>query len=357
VSWILFKFFTLSLLVFVPFSIHAEDSTGLQFSAVGDILSTQELGKNRADTRLLEVRGIELLVYGPIDHQFDGMISLAAHQYRGDFFVELHEAFVETSRLVPRWSFRLGQFFIRQGRLNPTHRHDWNFITAPIVQEQFWDNEGIADSGLEVRYLFSLPFYLELSGGVTSGWKFGHTHGFEGNAPKIPTHYSRLETFFEASSTLAAKAGLNYLGRKDSDRKRQHLAGLDFMLKRTRARDRIDLVESETWTRWSKVPESSDLTETGSFIYAQYALTRKLHLGVRADHLQNWGQLNLVGEKKTSSTSSVSLHTGYQVSEFSKFRLEGQRAWQSGATDIRSPEWKLSGQVLFFLGAHPAHEF
>lgn len=325
--------------------------SGLQFSAVADLVGQQEWGDNSSSSPWIEARGIEFMAYGPVDETFDALISAAAHKYRGDYFVELHEAFIESSRLVNSWDFKVGQFFIRQGRLNPLHPHDWNFVSIPASQEYFWDGEGIIDTGLEARYLLPTPFYLEWSGGLGSGWTFGHRHGDPGDKPKRPNLYTRLEHFTSFSESLGLKHAFNFFSRKDSDGIEAHLSGYDFILKKRASRFRQHLVESEIWTRYQKSPVEDGAWETAAYIYFQWALERRWNLGSRFDIRTNWEQSEKLQE------FSNWLNLSYHHSEFSLFRLELGREQSRNENQDFTTKWTLLTQIVFFLGAHPAHEF
>src|SRR5690606_7614345 len=83
------------------------------------------------------------------------------------------------------------------------HRHDWPFISAPKVHSEFFDQEGVADSGLEYSVLLPTPFFLDLTLGATNGWTYGHAHT-EGTKPRQPNQYVRLATYTD----LPAKGGM-----------------------------------------------------------------------------------------------------------------------------------------------------
>ena len=112
-----------------------------------------------ADNRL-EVRSVEASYYAPIDHNFDGFASLAAHYEGGETMFELHELVVSTSKLIPRSTVKVGQFFLGIGRLNRIHQHDWAFTSTPKVNETFFDKEGVFDTGLEYNWILPTKCYF-----------------------------------------------------------------------------------------------------------------------------------------------------------------------------------------------------
>jgi MFS family permease len=102
------------------------------------------------------------------------------------------------------------------GRLNQIHRHDWPFISAPRIHRELFGAESAIDSGFEVGSLLPSSFYLDLTAGVTSGFKFGHSHS-DGARPNVPTHYLRAATYNELPRGGGMQTGLNFLSRTLTD--------------------------------------------------------------------------------------------------------------------------------------------
>jgi hypothetical protein len=336
-------------------SVDASDTSGLKISAAADLVA--DFGwQDVAASQRLQARSVELLLYGPTDHLFQGMISVAAHPYDGEMNVGVHEAYISSSRLIPKARFRLGQFFLGVGRLNPLHQHDWPFITAPFVQREFFDGEGILDSGLEVAFLMPTSFYWDVSAGVTSGWRITHSHGDQGEAPSIPTHYLRSE-FFHSWGNGGVKTGLNYLGRKDASESWLWMLGADVTAKWRRGKVLSWLAQSEAWLRLQKPQTLKTTRELGAFVFLQKDIHESFFGGLRLDALSQLDLKNAQNESLMNIEWGLSPQLTYEASEFAKWRaayaLESR--YQEGvATSLGH---RLSLQAVFLLGAHPAHEF
>ena len=189
------------------------DGSGLRIGANADILGQAGLNNGNSASNQLQVREAEIVMYAPADHLFDGALSAAAHHEDGGFKFEVHEAYIGSTKLIPRSRFRVGQFFLGVGRLNQFHRHDWPFISAPRVQKDFFAEEAASDAGLEYSFLAPLPFYLDLTAGLTSGYGYGHFDG-DGAKPKVPTHYFRAVTF----AAFESGGGVQIGGKVRDDR-------------------------------------------------------------------------------------------------------------------------------------------
>jgi hypothetical protein len=211
-----FLFLCLLEIMLAVASVAQADSGGLQTSVAVDIVGNAFSREKGSPASKLNVREAELFLYAPIDHLFDGVLGIAAHQEKGAALFEIHEATIGSNKLIPWSRFRVGQYFLGVGKLNSVHRHDWPFTSAPKVHEEFFGKEGVDDTGIEYSVLPPLPVYLDLTIGVTNGWKYGHVHN-SGKEPKTPTHYLRLANFVGLPLDGGLQTGLNYLSRKDSE--------------------------------------------------------------------------------------------------------------------------------------------
>lgn len=325
------------------------DNAGLGISGAVDLyggfgLNSQASGPSQFDV----LREAELIVYSPADHLFDGRLGVAAHLEGGDYFLELHEAFISSTKLIPRSRIKAGQFFLGVGRLNQIHRHDWVFITAPASHTRFFDAEGVLDLGVEFGTLFPLPFYLDLTVGVTAGRKYGHVHG-AGAVPRVPTHYLRLVTYADLDPSTGVQVGLNYLGRVANDGTKKTMLGLDLVGKWRDNKRLAFLLQSELWYR-NEIPAGNAAErEFSAYLYPQYGFTEALYLGVRADLLTHF-------DANTLNLNFVPTLT-YKPSEFTTFRAAYNFQTSRRAGVLTSSAHYAELQAIFLLGAHPAHIF
>jgi hypothetical protein len=340
-------------LFLVTFAVLASgDPTGLQLSASADLVSQFNLYRSNASNRL-DVREAEIMVFAPIDHYFDGRLSLAAHYEAGELNFEVHETTIGSSKLIPRSRFRIGQYFLGVGRLNQFHRHDWPFITAPKVHRSFFGQEGLLDTGVEYSYLTPLPFYLDLTGGITNGWNLGHSHT-QGNPPRMPTHYLRAVTYFNLPWNGGTQIGLNYLGRTDNTGRQTLMTGFDITAKWNDNGKTTFLLQTEAWYRRNQSAGLQPETNWGFYIFPQAYIGYNLYFGPRIDYYTN-------GTDDVDPNAIFDFYivptVSWRPSEFSVFRLaynfmQTQLSGQS-ATNSSMIEF----QAVFILGTHPAHDF
>ena len=332
-----------------------QPGTGLQTSAAVDIVGQSGNAPESKSDRL-DIREAELSLFAPIDHLFDGTLTAAAHNDEGKSFFEIHEAFVGSTKLVPRSRFRLGQFLLGVGRLNQTHRHDWPFVSAPRIHRELFGSETAIDSGLEVGSLLPASFYLDLSAGVTSGWKFGHAHS-EGARPLVPTHYLRAATYLELPRSGGMQAGLNYLSRTDSSGAKRSYFGLDATAKWRQARILRTLLQTEIWYR-TLAPAAGETENTlGAYLYPQYGFDNNVSFGLRFDYYSVLTLKDATGNKVDNGSVAVVPTLTYKSSEFMTLRLAYTRDWTNNPGQATQETGLVEVQATFILGAHPAHDF
>lgn len=327
----------------------------MQTSVSVDLLSQVSL--DDSDQNRTNVREAEMLFYSPIDHLFDGMLNIAAHKEGGEYVFEIHEAYIGSSKLVPRTSFKIGKFLLGVGRLNQVHRHDWPFTEAPKSHREFFADESASDTGAELRFLLPTRRYMDLTVGVTDGYCYGHCH-VEGDRPKRPLFYLRPSVFFDQGGGSGILMGLNFLSRKNHTGVQTDLFGFDLVHK---VREGRNLKWKNQFEVFYENQSSSSLAtqeRLGAYFYTQRGLTENLSAGLRLDAFTDLSRkFESNGESRDNFDYGLVPQLTYASSEFSKIRFSYSHEIETlkGVSDIKNREFLL--QFVFFLGAHPAHDF
>lgn len=305
----------------------------------------------------VDVRSAEFMLYGPIDHIFDGTINFAGHSDAGEFIFGLHEGYVSSSKLIPSSRFRVGKFFLGLGRLNQFHQHDWQFTTAPKSHETFFADEGAADTGVEYSYVFPTEHFFEVTAGVTSGYCYGHCHG-AGKKPPRPLYYIHPVTFFEFSSQSGLQFGLSYLTRKDDLQVETHLGGFDLTFKKRHGKLLQWLLQTEAYYQDQGGGTSEALKQVGGYLLTQYGMHENWFLGLRLDAFSELSKkFQTTGERRKDLDYAIVPILTWKPSEFSTLRLSYTYDVNTtqGDEDIKNHLAQI--QFNFILGAHPAHDF
>lgn len=362
------KYFWFAFTIF--FSSFSLVKAQVNFSLTGDLVYEQGISEESAAKEKLNIRTAEFNAYGAIDQNWDGFFSMASHNEDGENIFEVHEIFVESSKLLPRTNLKIGQYFLGIGRLNRYHRHDWEFTNAPLVHKEFLSEEALFDTGAEFNILLPTNRPIEWTFGATTGTVLGHDHSSEEHShedehegeheeeehseDKDPTAYTRVSTFFDGGSGSGLELGASYLRRKEEGAD-VHLAGLDFTSKKRVGRIVDRLFQAEFWYQNEK--ENSSEEKMGFYLFAQKALGQNLFLGLRGDYYQNLSYRNDEDKKVDHIDYALTAQLTHRSSEFFHTRVSLAHTWESIDKNTMEKDTSALLQFVFFLGAHPAHNF
>lgn len=341
-------------------------SPNVNFSLSGDLVYDQGLNDESSAEEKFKIRSAEFIAYGAIDQTWDGVLTMVSHDLGGENIFEVHEIYVESTKLIPRSRLKIGQYFLGVGRLNRFHRHEWAFTEAPLVHEEFLSDEALFDTGAELGVLLPTSFLLDWTFGVTSGTTLGHGHeeghGHDGDEEEEeeehdenhPIFYTRLATFFDWGNNSGAELGTSFLRRKDEGAD-VSLVGLDFTAKK-RFGSRIEtLFQAELWYQNEK-EESSD-EQFGFYLFVDKSLTERLFIGFRADYFDLLSYKNEDDEKVSHRDYAFTTQLTHKNSEFFQTRLSVTHSWEEIAGSTAEKDTRALFQLVFFLGAHPTHNF
>ena len=312
-------------------------------------------GESGADEKLT-MRGAEAIFYAPVDFRWDGVMSIAAHEERGRTLFEVHELHISSSKLLPWSSLRVGQFFLSIGRLNRFHRHDWPFERAPKVQRTFFAEEGVFDTGVEYSLLLPFTYTFNLTAGVTSGYRYGHSHT-EGVKPRTPTHYMRFSGFAPFGVNSGVDVGVSYLGREDGHKRVFNLLGLDLTAKFKGFKKNRWLLQSELWYKREENALGDTSREVGVYIFNQFPWGDTTDIGFRFDGYKNLSKRDFKGEKINHIFYGGVVNATFASSEFAKIRTTLSHEFKREEGRTSEKDTRAGLQFVFILGSHPAHDF
>jgi hypothetical protein len=349
----------LSLIVCTATGTAKADGLGadLKTSVALDLVSALYTSESSDKGYKVDVRSAELMLYGPIDHLFEGVLNFAGHTESGEFFFEIHEAYVGSSKLVPSSRFRVGKFLLGLGRLNQFHQHDWHFTSAPMSHEIFFADESAADTGVEYTYLLPTDHFFEITLGVTNGYCYGHCHS-EGEKSGRPLMYLHPLTFFEFSSQSGLQLGLSYLTRRDSLQIETQLAGFDLVFKKRDGKRLTWLTQTEAYLQYQDSNTVAPIRKVGGYHLTQYGLSESWSLGLRLDLFSDLSQrFQTTGERRKDLDYALVPIATWKPSEFSTLRFSYTYSVDTTQGDADTKDHLAQIQFSYLLGAHPPHEF
>jgi hypothetical protein len=326
-----------------------------------DILHAQPFNDNR-DNELTEeksstdVRAAEMMFYGPIDYQFNGVLNFAAHQHQGEMESEIHEGFIQSSTFIPGHRLKFGKFFLAYGRLNQFHQHDWPITLAPRVHDEIFSFEGISQPGLEVAKTLNLPVYIDITMGIVDGKQWSHEHHHEEEdheenfTPSHPTFYIHPVTFFDFGQGQGLQLGASFLKRDDIEKRETEIKSLDITFKKRTGALLETLFQFELHSEYSY---EQKIKNEGLYLYGQISNDQNWFYGFQVDAFQNAETLQV---NNRGYDLAMGPSVTYKSSEFAQFR--GTLQWREHSEDPNHlNDMYFLFQTTFILGAHPAHEF
>lgn len=334
--------------------------------------------KNRGFT----AENIELTLGSVVDPYFRADAHIVLLIEDGETVVEVEETYLTTLALPHHLQLLAGQFFTRFGRLNPTHPHTWDWADQPVVNSRFFGPDGVRNPGMQLSYLFPLPFYLELAGSVQNAngetaVSFLSKEGEEiaGRIlPKREVHslgdllyLGRARASWDLSEAATLVLGSSALlgPNASGPRARTNIFGGDLYFKWRPARASFGwpffTVQTEAlWRNYqagefitpvSETLAATTLRDGGFYTQAAYGFTRRWVAGLRFDLARG----NDPTDPQRDHRWRGALDLTFYPSEFSKWRLQYDHDVAQHRSD--RPIHALFLQWEFLIGAHGAHKF
>lgn len=367
------------------------DATGRSYTldtmAAVDMVGAWDKNTPATTANQAMVRSGEVGFFSSIDHLADGVLLIAADNEGGSLVPAVEEAYLQMNgTLLPNTVIRIGQMHLDAGRLNSIHRHDWSFVTAPLVHRQLLGEEALANTGAEFRVLMPWSFWQELTVGFYNGHGYGSTidNGSPRSTPMVNLH---LKQFIPISAEWGSQFGVSYLrwNPETDPRKVSQQVGLDYYLKYRRGKLASFQWITEAWLRttnannagtnerWASETIASgqdvsladlpaqvrDTKKVGTYTYLEWQPIERWSVGARYDFFYTPSMTTtdaLTGQqlRKKNGTEGGSLVVTWRPSEFSFFR--GQ---VSTADDLETGRhtWEYYLQATFIIGKHPAHVY
>jgi hypothetical protein len=329
-------------------------------------------------------REIELAFFGAIDPYARGEVRIeAAEEFEGGeqtTNVSLAEANFTITSLPWGFQVKAGKMRNRFGLLNQAHQHELPQPDRPNVLVNFFGEEQLVETGLELTWVPALPFYLEALAGVFNG---DNDVAFGRGSFRAPLLTGRVRTFFELGSLGALQVGGSVASGDTAARLDNTLWGLDAKYKFVPEgwRHPLFTLGGETlWARRKTTVEGeieididsdgdgvSDTTETlatterrirdrfGWYVYGEVQPWKQWLAGLRYDSSQY--------PENPGREWALEPYIAFMPSDFLRFRL-GYKYTERDRSEfftVGDANGRIANEVFlqatFILGAHPAHPF
>jgi cell division protein FtsB len=264
---------------------------------------------------------------------------------------EVEEGFINFIALPHDLTAKVGKLKASFGKVNTMHAHVRPWIDTPLVLNNFFGGEGLADSGVSVSRIFPNRhnLFVEATGEVYSGNAEGV---FESHNRNDLFYLAHLKTYRDLSEQSNLEIGASFArGTAPETGGNSEFGGLDVTyrykpLERGLYRSFISRTELIANRR-----SGSDGHAFGFYTSADYQFGQRWFTGIRFDQSDRADDPSL-----TDRGASVTLT--FWPSEFSQLRAQGRHIrYGNGGTVNGHSVNELLLQVQFSIGAHGAHTF
>lgn len=294
------------------------------------------------------VQEIEVRFLTNVDPYFAADLTLAMHGTEG---IELEEGFVTPTFHPGGLGFRFGKMKLPFGRENTLHTHALPFVDRSLASERIFGEEGLSEAGVEVSWLAPLPWYALVSAVAANG---DNETLFASERRDDLAGMLGVRNVFDLSPDATLEAGASFAAGNNAQGLLSQAAGAHAVFKWRPARaatTRSAVLAAEVL--YAHVPRAiaPGATEAedvgGAYVYGQWQIARRWHVGGRFDHLGFPAR-----EEGIARRGSAILV--FAPSEFSAVRLQGSAFRHAGEDEL---EYAGFLQLNFTLGAHPAHAY
>lgn len=259
---------------------------------------------------------------------------------------EVEEGFINFIALPHDLTAKVGKLKANFGKVNLLHTHARPWIDTPLVLNNFFGGEGLADSGVSVSRIFPNRhnIFVEATGEVYSGNAEGV---FESQNRNDLFYLGHLKAYHDLSEQSNLEIGASFArGTAPETGGTSEFGGLDVTyrykpLERGLYRSFISRTELVANRR-----SGSDDHAFGFYTSADYQFARRWFAGIRLDQTDRAGDPSLTDR-------GASLTLTFWPSEFSQLRAQGRRIRYGNGPSVN----ELLMQVQFSIGAHGAHTF
>jgi hypothetical protein len=327
--------------------------------------------------RGFSLREVELVFSGAVDPYFDVWATFGI----GDGAIETEEVYVQTRRFLPGTQVKFGQFLSGVGYLNRQHRHQWDFVDAPLPYAALFGSS-LEEVGVQITWLPATRVYtqfgfeaLQGDNGLFANQLADEFSGVleETPGPRLFTGFLKMSPDLGYSNTL--QAGVS-IGRSRSHHEADAegnvydgtawFLGTDWIWRYDSAQPfgEGDLTVQGEYIYRSKaldlvsvaVPQDTSSQQDGLYAQVVYGVGPRWTLAGRLDVAGLRNRIDtLTTAVELGTTTRYSANATFNPTEFSRLRVQYNHSRLPG--DSRTRFHQVYVQFQMSLGVHGAHVF
>jgi hypothetical protein len=331
-----------------PSAAPASTDQNPKISVIGDFLWNVNNSPYLEGDRPFQLREVEIGIESNIDPWSKANVYMGIHKEEGHYHLHLEEGYLTLLKMPLGLQMRAGKTLLPFGKDNPTHQHARPYADVPSAISNFFGEEGMAGTGLEVSGI--IPTGSVYTEAIVSGINDDSDIFFSRGESNKPLYFGRLHSYADLGESSNIDLGYSHLrGYNDpSATFTSQVNGVDLTYRwkpLKRGNYQSMLLRGEYLWGCKDTP-GGKVRSKGYYGFGQYQLNRNWYLGGRYDYAQ---YPNDPGSHEKAYSGILT----YFPTEFSYYRLQ----YKSVKPNYQPDYNQLLFQINFLMGPHGAHKF
>jgi hypothetical protein len=250
-----------------------------EISLSGDVLAFSESGDQDFDPR-----EFELDFQATLDPFSRTKWTIAYAEEE----IEIEEGYVEYSGLASGLGLRAGRMRQTFGAINRFHQHALPQVDYPLVLQAFFDEEGLAQTGISAEWLVPRPWAS--ANELTLQVADGSSEAFGGDSFERLSVLGHVNNYWDLTSSVYLEWGLSGAVGKPEPRRQSRVWGTDVTYHwQPPAKAKYREITWRTEALFSQRDDTlgSRQTAWGGYSYVEGLLMRNLYAGLRYDRTED----------------------------------------------------------------------
>jgi len=304
---------------------------------------------NSANPNGFAFQEAEMQFTSDIDSYMRGNALLSVGQTTSQQFDITPEEIYLESLTIPQVTIKAGRFKTAINKHNMLHTHAYPFIDAPLANTELLGDD-LTEPGVSAAFLIPVSWYMDLTVQSVRG---NNPTMFNNSSPNANVNLARLNNLWDMSDELTAEFAVSYGQGKNSNDMDSKIWGSDLIFKW-----RPSIMGTYHAIKWTtqylagvKGNNPDSEFSKGITTFLQYQFDQRWWVQGRTEYFDRLNGNALAGPfiVKRKSSALVS----FDPSEFSEFRIQ----YDHLRDDQQIAEQRVTLQMNFVMGAHPAHSY
>jgi len=326
-------------------TVSAGQSFNPDISVIGDFLGHYS-SNTKADNGYA-LREVELGFSSYVDPYSRADAFLSIGEEKGEFKLEVEEAYFTFLTLPYNFQMRVGRFRVDLGRVNAQHLHALPWVKYPLMLRTYSGGEGFAGDGVSINWLAPTEHYLEVTYQAFNNTPTTLSNADSGTINQL----LHLKNYWDLSDTSTLEVGLSGMRLPPAqDSNRIMVEGLDVIYRWRPTKE--GKYHSFMWQAEALAAQKDGLIKEvksqGMFTAVNYQFDERWFVGTRFDYSE-------LPDDASKQEREYSAYLTFTESEYAFWRL-GYSVTKSDIAENNNDK-QVFLQLNIGIGPHRAHKY